>query len=722
MAKIRHEISLLNSSTGGNSVTNLNWEERIFFDRSRFNGSLQYFFQIGIASTGTLSSTQIINFYINDVLYESVTCKTDNSREYFIINYEITNPSTITALEDSAGATIRFTINAPFDGINKCNFIIIQNTLSSPILNSEDQYEIVNRTTISSNTTIAPLSNNPKYWYYDPNAYSSNTLFEVEAIYSKTSSMSSTYIYLQQDDGAGGNWTNYVSPVLGGTATIVSRGRQSFQPTPYRSYRMAAYNSSNMDSYSVFCGKIIATQWEVNLDPKKAQVIYYIYGGNILTNNAIAQLFYADNQFTLSSGHFVVGKLGNPTDALYYGIKSNLSGSYLSSGYISPSNVANTGPITITGTYSPPITISGNVPYYLVFLRSGARDTSNCLGIYTNNDFITDKFRAFDLTSGYSWAYNYSSCVIGLYNSIGITKLRSEYLACPAGAASNYPYYTMGKELTYFNPDDFSGVNFRLYSEFNGQSAASKVGITLLGNFEQTATGGTGYNYIALSSGFCFNPYTRGKMGPLGIPFKVSTGSHSVNSNSLRGGTGNSAESGQAIAVEVSFPSTGKIIGLVGGLISGISNSVYASVVQGSVSNGIYSNIIADSYPTYLSGSNNGQIGFNFPTGLFLNNNTVYQIRFINDGTRDIFSPSFMASPTNNLFPLAQRNNNSWQSLNGSADFEGSIEIKNSGYFKPGYVEGSHSTLRILTYVTLITGEPSGAAPPITMRRIFFFI
>jgi hypothetical protein len=233
MAKIRQEINFLSVAV---SATPLN-AANIF--SGYFANATYYFEVVAKVASGTLtvqiSTGAIISFTETTYTRKRVSCTPYDYGYLTIILSGGTSPSVLSA-----------------------KVIVLQDTGSSgqiPITTSH--FDIGSTETGRVNTTAAPATY-PKYWNYDSTKWSTNYNFYAEVFYKGNDSMYNVTVYLQEDNGSFGSWTNkatIVSAAAGTTA--LAYNKVLFTPISGRNYRIASLSSSSMASYDIYNARII---------------------------------------------------------------------------------------------------------------------------------------------------------------------------------------------------------------------------------------------------------------------------------------------------------------------------------------------------------------------------------------------------------------------------------------------------------------------------------
>ncbi len=241
---IRHELNILNhAETSGVS------EEIVALNTVSYNGAITYYFEIvGSVTSGTATIT----------LRRSGTSTDDAT-----ISLSATTPTHLrsSSFTPPAGSTA-YVVNVTGGtgpSVKIGRIIIIQDTGLNPITDSESQFEIGAYETSKSNETVFALTN-PKYWLYDSRNWDGTLTFNVEVVWKGSGTMYAKTIILEEDDGSFDGWVTNTTIVNASTSGTLTRTRVTFTPKHGRNYRISSFIADNMETYDIYCAKIIVTQ------------------------------------------------------------------------------------------------------------------------------------------------------------------------------------------------------------------------------------------------------------------------------------------------------------------------------------------------------------------------------------------------------------------------------------------------------------------------------
>lgn len=465
MAKIRHEINLLNSSVAG-STSPVNASERISFTRSRFNGNLTIFFEIVANNTSSslVGSVRLANN--NTTITEVPTISVPISTSSYTIYRSDANQ-----LPDNNDIHVQILSNSTGTTVSAARIVIIQDTGADPIIKSEDQYEIFHQLLddITTSTPMGAAADVSNYWFYNSSAYDGTVSFEVEAVHVVSNSMYGVTIILQEDDTCARVWTNFATIVSESVATTVTRSRISFNPKPGYNYRLQTLISNSMGTYSIYSSKIIVTQTAQRVaiaEYYNAPVTSDTWGvwGGTTSSAEIGMAFQTTTSGLIDTVRLLLLKNSSPTDGnliqIYTGVKNFgqaaglIAGSYpiqASSVSVSPTWVDFT--LSGTGVY-----LGANVTGFIRCFRTGARDTINYLSLVQSGltYFVGEGYTFGDAV----WqktvpATDFSFMLSGYDFGNPATKFQSEYLLINSAQSTtgSKAYYTT------FDTGEWSGVS-----------------------------------------------------------------------------------------------------------------------------------------------------------------------------------------------------------------------------------------------------------------------
>jgi len=305
--------------------------------------------------------------------------------------------------------------------------VVLEGSMTeSGLYSSETQIEIGSEETIT-NTTAAPLTN-PKYWKYEAAKWNGTCNIFSSMIVSPAGG--NVYIYIQEDDGSFGNWTDKQTVLPGASSYTLNILKWTFAPTDGRHYRMTARVSAG--SCVIYNHKLLIDTYEGTtlFQPNLYNVAYDIYGGTAgsgETSQAHAQSFVlvvGTDQIT--GVKLVCKRTGSPTDNLVVDLVTSLGGSSLAQATLDSSTVGTVWAESLF-TFDTPYTPSLSTTYYVQVTRSGARDASNYISLEGQNDYHDSPGDAY-IRSNTSWATENYTLMARLVGVTGLTKLDLQYL------------------------------------------------------------------------------------------------------------------------------------------------------------------------------------------------------------------------------------------------------------------------------------------------------
>ena len=266
---IRHEINMVNFFYKNSFAAHP--ASMVYIDPSKYSGSITSYFEIVCISNG-------VDYNLRDSS-GNIHATIDTASSASILRYRVAVSTTLTA--DSYYC----------DNENSNNFtyaariIIIQDTSTDPITDSESQFEIGDYEYEIFSTTQTPLAY-PKYWNYNSSNWDGTLTFYVEVVWSVLSDKYAGYVYLEEDDGSFGNWTTKETIVDAGTSVIATRTRVQIDPAPTsgRNYRLAFKTAETKASYgmNIYNAKIIVQQTSETAITKLEEHYLLLNSGTVL--------------------------------------------------------------------------------------------------------------------------------------------------------------------------------------------------------------------------------------------------------------------------------------------------------------------------------------------------------------------------------------------------------------------------------------------------------
>jgi hypothetical protein len=269
---IRQEINILDSSYSASNAT-ITSDEFSQLDPTQYSGTVSYYFEIvGSASAGSSGNIHLRRqgTTTDDASISTSGLGTTATR---LRSAAYSAPGSATEYfvhADAAGSGKNLTIKA-------ARIIVIQT--SSPMTSTETQVEIGSHVIAQTNTGIAPL-NDTKYWTYNASSWDNSPSFYAEATYKVVNT--NLTVYLQEDNGSYGSWTNKATIISSGGSATPARVRAGFTPTEGMHYRLATIivGAAGTYNYDLYNAKIVVDQAGTSGDPiTKLQPQYLLLNG-----------------------------------------------------------------------------------------------------------------------------------------------------------------------------------------------------------------------------------------------------------------------------------------------------------------------------------------------------------------------------------------------------------------------------------------------------------
>lgn len=456
MAQIRHEINIL-CGTIGTSATS---SEKVQLDTTQYNGTVTYYFEtVSSTSSGTPSvSLKRVSGGTTDA---TVTVTGGTTHTLY----------RSTAFTPPAGQTEYNVVNPALTNTYAARIVVIQNftTLTS----AESQIEVCGTSgSTTTSTTAAPITN-PKYWKYNSANWDGALTVYFEATIKAGNSKSGATASLQVADGTGDGFTGWAdvsdSPVTTTTTANSVRVRSSsFLLTAGRNYRVALRTGTSKSAATIYNAKIVIQSGLTFANAYDGTIINtLILGGGSVAGENDAQEAQEFVQASGSLSQIVASfkKSNNPADNIYCEVVTALLdvSPIATSSSVSASTIAaGASPTDLTFTFSPAAAAPTGT-YFIRFIRSGARDTSNYA--IMPNGVSLDGVTAWRMDGGFNWNTSGVDLAFTLtFNAI--TKLEPQYLLANTLLAAGTGFQTF---LTQWDSTEWSGVT----NTYTGQAEAA---------------------------------------------------------------------------------------------------------------------------------------------------------------------------------------------------------------------------------------------------------
>lgn len=335
--------------------------------------------------------------------------------------------------------------------------------------NSSNKQEInieIGNTETSTAVSPFPL-NNPKYWTYTANNWSNPIAFFFEATI-KSSSASTVYAQLQEDDGNWNNWTTVTSLSLS-SATVSKVRSTEFEPEDGHHYRVALYASAGATCY-LYNAKIVIVQENLGNLLDSNNVLYrtmgYVFGN--ATTKGIGQTIQLSSSKTIGKVRTHLKRVGYPTGLIsckiYEATGTYGMDAYPSGAVLATSNTINSFDIssveyeyiTFKFATASQYTLSSGITYCITFDFRG--DDSNNLLISMDNTYHNHLGNMCQEISSGIWSGDVSlDTIFYLYDNedTPILKFEEQYLLLNTIDSGT----GLQDMITTWNPNEWDGGN-----------------------------------------------------------------------------------------------------------------------------------------------------------------------------------------------------------------------------------------------------------------------
>lgn len=379
MAIIRQEINILDRLANA-SILNAGSQGTVQLDTTQYNGTITYYFEIvGFNTSATLDDTFTLRRDGTTTDDVTITIPKNTSTNTLFRSTTFTPP---------AGQTSYFCFSPNSAGgfaiLKSARIVIIQNTGTDPITNTETQIEIGSNSSITALTDTALT--NPKYWKYTSANWDGTITAYFESTFATGTSKSAATVTLQVADGTGDgfvNWSNVASSAVTTTSTTGARVRSgAITLTAGRNYRAVGKAGNSKSGLTVYNAKIIIDQVEGGyLGGNDASGLPVLGGsGASGVQQEIAVDFSLVNASTITGVVLRLKKSGSPSDIHNINLVSTLDGTNLASATLDPTTLT-TSFVNTTITFTTPYSASASTTYYVQVSRTGARDATNFISL-----------------------------------------------------------------------------------------------------------------------------------------------------------------------------------------------------------------------------------------------------------------------------------------------------------------------------------------------------
>jgi len=490
---IRQEQNILNATLSSSTSTSVAANGRIFLDTAQFNGATYYFEILAINNDSSAKTVRLRIPGGTEQVQISVPSGTST--------FTLFRSSSFTPSGSSNNLTVEIlntTTSAGQVQVKAGRVIIIQN--DSVITNTETQIEIGNEETKSSASIIPNAA--PKYWTYNSANWDGTKTFYAEVVYTRSSTMSSTSWYLQEDNGSFANWgtggNQQITIVSASTATTITRTRVSFTPVDGRHYRIASVDSDTMNpSHFNYNGKIVIDQASFQESQSNTASANDVQGGtgtSSETAQAVGQSFTTTGAYSLAAIRLLPVTVNSPTDNLIVTVYSNsINGTLIgTSDSIAAANIQG---VWTNFNFASPVSLSASTKYYFQVNRSGARDTNARFWVKGSTTDLYAGDGQFTRDNN-TWSAESGSTDLGFYTiaSTGLTKLEPQYLLANTSLAAGTGLQNF---RTKWDSTEWSGVTNSYIHQVDCASTTSTIVLQhTLGGTPVTVTNSTVTNPV----------------------------------------------------------------------------------------------------------------------------------------------------------------------------------------------------------------------------------
>lgn len=186
--KVRQEVNITDAYMLAPSGTYATSSEIAAITDSNYTAPT-YYFEIVASTTGaTTASFDLVNATSSKKV--ATITLTGGQTSY--------GRSRSTAFMPNSSSTVEYKVVANNEAVGKgliaSRIVVLQNSGSADLANTETQIEIGSATTTATNTATLPLQS-PKYWYYDSSKWDASPTFAVDVTYSVSALLSSSTTY-----------------------------------------------------------------------------------------------------------------------------------------------------------------------------------------------------------------------------------------------------------------------------------------------------------------------------------------------------------------------------------------------------------------------------------------------------------------------------------------------------------------------------------------------
>jgi hypothetical protein len=358
--------------------------------------------------------------------------------------------------------------------IQSARIVIKQDTSTNELAQTVSQFEIGNFETLN-NETLTPLTY-PKYWKYESAKFDPTPIFNVHVSANAEDDMYHHDLYLQEDDGAFGNW----SSVLTIASTFTSEDTTLIESSPFtpkdgRHYRLADQAEDSKGDIYISNAKIVAT---VNGISDRNETGISLTNATMYSSSieGVSQSIIGNGNY-LQKAYFDLEKAGSPTGNVYarlyastgtHGSNAEPTGSYLSQSDAVDVSTLPTSHTWVEFTFSSMYQLNSGTTYCIVFVCQ-VGDSSNYVRAYRYGSGDHDGNYAYSYDALSSWTTLSSSCLNFRIVTVNesppkIYNIQSELLLINTNETAT----GLSEHKGYHDPNDIDGYNLVAFNEHIG--------------------------------------------------------------------------------------------------------------------------------------------------------------------------------------------------------------------------------------------------------------
>jgi hypothetical protein len=327
MARIRHEISMLNTSITSIGTSSVRGQ----IDPNQYNGTKEYYFEFSGLNTGGTLTMVLTDGTQNVTATQTLT----TTATLYRLPFTITPSSETTYNWVSAGT------GTPT--LRSARIIVIQDTGNNPVTSTESQFELAETVAIA-NTAYVPTTN-PKYFTYTAANFDGTQTYYFESSFKMVTAGTTAGVRLEVDNGAYAGWAAVTGCTLTTTSTTpVYLKSTAFTPIDGRHYRIAVTSGHATNQMICYTAKFIVQQTgTVTKFQEQYQLLNREHQATGLQNNKTQFLSSDWSGVTNTYQHLINGKTASASAKLV-----NLPSTDITNSTVTGINEVVSSPITLT--------------------------------------------------------------------------------------------------------------------------------------------------------------------------------------------------------------------------------------------------------------------------------------------------------------------------------------------------------------------------------------